>query len=92
MCSLCLVNLLQVIGYARMRTRARRYCAHVNMQVKYKKLVYVGNTYGSSGVRCTGSLVNSGGKFAKSLSESNRGLYGGDTCFCSSCKNKQQRY
>lgn len=40
-------------------------------------------TYGSSGVKCTGSSVNSGGKLAKSRSESNLGLYGGVTCFCS---------
>ena len=38
----------------------------------------------SSGVRWTGSSVNSGGKFAKSLSFSSLGLYGGGICFCSS--------
>lgn len=43
-------------------------------------------TYGSSGVKCTGSSVNSGGKLAKSRSESNLGLYGGVTCFCSNWK------
>jgi len=42
------------------------------------------DTYSSSGVKCTGSSVNSGGKLAKSLSESNLGLNGGVTCFCSS--------
>lgn len=31
-------------------------------------------TYRSSGVKCTGSSVNSGGKFARSRSESSRGL------------------
>lgn len=41
-------------------------------------------TYSSSTVNCTGSSVNSGGKLAKSLSESNRGLNGGVICFCSS--------
>lgn len=30
--------------------------------------------YGSSGVKCTGSSVNSGGKFARSRSESRCGL------------------
>lgn len=39
----------------------------------------------SSGVRWTGSSVNSGGKLARSRSDSRRGLYGGATCFCSSC-------
>ena len=43
-------------------------------------------TYGSSGVSCTGSSVNSGGKFARSRSDSSLGRYGGGTCFCSSCK------
>ena len=38
----------------------------------------------SSGVRWTGSSVNSGGKFARSLSLSSLGLYGGGICFCSS--------
>ena len=38
---------------------------------------------GSSGVSCTGSSVNSGGKFAKSRSLSNLGRYGGGSCFCS---------
>jgi len=37
----------------------------------------------SSGVKWTGSSVNSGGKLARSRSESSRGLYGGLTCFCS---------
>lgn len=44
-------------------------------------------TYSSSGVKWTGSPVNSGGKLAKSRSESSRGLNGGDTCFCSSYTN-----
>lgn len=44
-----------------------------------------GNTYSSSTVNCTGSSVNSGGKLAKSLSESKRGRNGGVICFCSSC-------
>lgn len=47
-------------------------------------LSQLSNTYSSSGVRWTGSPVNSGGKLARSRSESNRGLNGGDTCFCSS--------
>lgn len=37
-------------------------------------------TYSSSGVNCTASPVNSGGKLAKSRSESKRGLNGGVTC------------
>lgn len=41
-------------------------------------------TYSSSTVNTTGSSVNSGGKLAKSLSESKRGLNGGVICFCSS--------
>lgn len=32
------------------------------------------STYWSSGVKCTGSSVNSGGKLARSRSESSRGL------------------
>lgn len=53
-----------------------------------KKQNIASATYGSSGVRWTGSSVNSGGKFAKSRSESKRGLYGGVTCFCSSYNAK----
>ena len=41
-------------------------------------------SYVSSGVSWTGSSVNSGGKFARSLSDSSLGRYGGGTCFCSS--------
>ena len=48
--------------------------------------------YWSSGVSCTGSSVNSGGKLAKSRSDSNLGLYGGGICFCSSCKQRHTRY
>lgn len=48
------------------------------------KKIILKSTYVSSGVKATGSSVNSGGKLAKSLSESNRGLNGGETCFCSS--------
>lgn len=47
-------------------------------------------TYVSSGVRCTGSSVNSGGKLARSRSESSLGLYGGPTCFCSSYSNNKR--
>lgn len=53
-------------------------------QTEINNFNYCEVTYGSSGVKCTGSSVNSGGKFARSLSESRRGLYGGGTCFCSS--------
>lgn len=55
--------------------------------IKYR-IYFHHNTYASSGVRWTGSSVNSGGKFARSRSESNLGLNGGCTCFCSSYKNK----
>ena len=48
-------------------------------------------TYLSSGVSWTGSSVNSGGKLAKSRSDSNLGLYGGVTCFCSSCEQGRKR-
>ena len=48
------------------------------------------SSHQSSGVSCTGSSVNSGGKLARSRSVSTRGLYGGVTCFCSSCKRRPQ--
>ncbi len=47
-------------------------------------------TYGSSGVSWTGSSVNSGGKLARSFSDSNLGRYGGGICFCSSWNKNQQ--
>lgn len=44
----------------------------------------------SSGVRLTGSSVNSGGKFVKSRSFSNLGWNGGMTCFCSNWKTQSR--
>lgn len=44
------------------------------------KIEVKSKTYSSSGVNCTASPVNSGGKLAKSRSESKRGLNGGVTC------------
>lgn len=45
-----------------------------------------GKTYWSSGVNCTGSAVNWGSKFSRSLSPSTRGLKGVGICFLSSWK------
>lgn len=57
-----------------------------NLSLKAYKQEDYGNkiTYSSSGVRLTGSSVNSGGKLAKSRSDSRRGRNGGVICFCSS--------
>lgn len=37
-------------------------------------MINIKSTYGSSGVKCTGSSVNSGAKLAKSRAESSCGL------------------
>lgn len=52
-------------------------------EMKISMLTFV-DTYSSSGVKWTGSSVNSGGKLAKSRSESSLGLNGGVTCLDSS--------
>lgn len=66
-----------------LKEERRLHCSGV-----YSFFCYHINTYSSSGVNRTTSSVNSGGKLAKSLSESKRGLKGGGTCFCSSYKKK----
>ena len=57
---------------------------HVGRAGAPRYIWYIGLAYGLSGVSCTGSSVNSGGKLARSRSLSSLGLYGGGICFCSS--------